>query len=58
MFGKFVEHMFQFPVEVVVHIISFIFCWITNVQNQGPLSIMYNILLPTDSALLTAHMIL
>jgi hypothetical protein len=61
-FREFIKHTFQFLVEAVLHIISFIFCWSMNVQNNdmtpGPLSIMYDILSLTNSTLLTSDMIL
>jgi hypothetical protein len=46
-----IEHTFQFPVEVVLHIISFILCCGMNVQNN-------NITPATNSALLAADMFL
>jgi hypothetical protein len=33
-FREFIKHTFQFLVEAVLHIISFIFSWSMNVQNN------------------------
>jgi hypothetical protein len=33
-FGEFVKHTFQFLVEAVLRIISFILCWGMNVQSN------------------------
>jgi hypothetical protein len=33
-FKEFIKHMFQCLVEAVLDIISFIFCWSMNVQNN------------------------
>jgi hypothetical protein len=32
-FWEFIKHTFQFLVEAVLHIISFIFCWTMSIQN-------------------------
>jgi hypothetical protein len=58
-FQEFIKHRFQFLIEAVLHIISFIFCRSMNVQNNDmTLSIMYDILSLTNSTLLTVDMIL
>jgi hypothetical protein len=55
-FREFIKHTFQFLVEAVLHIISFIFCWSMNVQNNDMTP--DDILSLINSTLLTADMIL
>jgi hypothetical protein len=33
-FRKLIEYTFQFLVEAVLHIITFILCWDVNIQNN------------------------
>jgi hypothetical protein len=64
LFREFFEHTFQFFIEAVLHIISFILYWGMNVLNNDTkntsnlLSVVYDILSLTNSTLVTADMIL
>jgi hypothetical protein len=61
-FREFFEYTFQFLIETVLHIISFILCWDmlfrTMILTSWPLSIMYDILSLTNSTFLTSAMLL
>jgi hypothetical protein len=39
-FRKFIKLMFQFLIEAVLHIISFIPCWSMNIQNNDGLLVL------------------
>jgi hypothetical protein len=44
-FWEFIKHTFQYLIEAVLHIISFIFCWSMNVQNNDmtPLTVWHHL---------------
>jgi hypothetical protein len=44
LFREFKKYTFQFFIEDALHLISFILCWVMNIQNNIITPVMYNIL--------------